>query len=852
MANACPAGFDQLVSSLRNLIQSHTDSVLQRYNERLALAQEAGAVGFFEIDLTTGKSAGTAAFFQIYGLPSNKGAWEAKEWVSFVHSDDRERVTSFFQQAYESGNFSDIEYRIVRRDGAVRWTLARARLRLGQDGKPAVAYGTQQDITDRKLTELALAESEEHHRHFVEANPGIFWVADPDGQITIVHQSGAEWLGVAENLRAADPEAPLIHPDDQDRVSEQWREALKTGEPYRLSHRVRTTSGEYRWLQVQAFARRGPEGEILRWYGVTTDIHDRRVAEEALRLEGERLNLALKGMRGWAYDWDVANDRFWYTEGWEEVLGLESDDGMGTTDNFARLVHPEDQAGVFETVMDHLKGKTPGFDVEYRIRTADGSWRWILDRGRVISRRESDGEPLRAVGIRTDIAERKAQEEIIAWRARHDPLTGLINRTVFYEQLENDLACSRASGQAVGVLIVDLDRFKQVNDTFGHEAGDELLKAVASRLKGVTDGRGSIARLGGDEFALIAPAEHGAKDVGELAKAILETLKRPFRYNGREHDNRASVGYALFPSDADGSGQLLKNADLALYEAKSQGRGCAVGFNAEMREAIDAQVRINHNAKRALGSDAITAYYQPKIDLGDGSTVGFEALLRWHEEEGTLLMPDDIESAFHDRELGAELGQRMLDNVIADMERWQEAGVDFGHVSLNTSEADFRQDNFAERVLRRLASSNIAADKLEIEVTEHIFLGRSAERVQKNLKQFADAGVGISLDDFGTGFASLSHLKSYPVTTIKIDRSFVQDALDDPSDAAIVRALIGLGRSLGKKVVAEGVETSAQADFLEAEGCPQAQGFLYSMPVQSEEVPRLVKTHWLERFQIAS
>jgi diguanylate cyclase (GGDEF)-like protein/PAS domain S-box-containing protein len=547
-------------------------------------------------------------------------------------------------------------------------------------------------------------------------------------------------------------------------------------------------------------------------------------------------------MRGWAYDWDVPGDRFWYTDGWQEVLGLADDKLLGTTRDFGRLVHVDDQERALAAISAHLAGKGPAFEAEYRVRTGDGSWRWLLDRGRVIAR-DHRGRPLRAVGIRTDITERKTAEELTTWRAGHDTLTGLANRALFQAELECALESASRTGGIVGVLMLDLDRFKQVNDTYGHDVGDELLRMVADRLQRATRGSDIVARLGGDEFAVILPTLGTRGSIARPAEAIMAALKRPFLHQGRELDSRASVGVTLYPDDGATAGELLKNADMALYEAKARGRGCCVAYRPGMRRSLEKHVRIAQAARDALSKNRVGAYYQPKVCLKSGRVVGFEALLRWRGPDGRLRAPSSLASAFADQHLAGALGDRMLKTIIDDMRRWQDQGVDFGHVALNTAESELGDENFADKVLRRLADAGLDPRCLEIEVTENVFIGRAAERVRGNLEAFEAAGVGIALDDFGTGYASLTHLKSYPVSTLKVDRSFVRDIESDRGDAAIVRAVIALGRSLGKVVVAEGVETEAQAAFLRAEGCPLAQGFLYAPALAAGRVPRLAGTY---------
>lgn len=439
-----------------------------------------------------------------------------------------------------------------------------------------------------------------------------------------------------------------------------------------------------------------------------------------------------------------------------------------------------------------------------------------------------------------DITRRKAMESRLEQLATTDPLTGLSNRTHFLGSAKAELARTRTDSSRLAVVLLDVDHFKQVNDTLGHDAGDALLKTFAERLRSSVRATDVVARLGGDEFAIILP---NLKDDGDVARAvdsIMVRLREPIIYSGRVLECRASIGASIFPVHADNVEDLLKDADIALYVAKTGGRGHMRVFEPEMRSVMQRRSTMIQDAREALAADQILPYYQPKVALASGRINGFEALLRWRHPNRGIQLPRSIAAAFDDPDVAVAISDRMLSKVILDIRKWLDDGVEFGHVGVNASAAEFRQNNFAERVLERLHAAGVPNDRLELEVTETVFLGRGAEYVERALECLSAAGVRIALDDFGTGYASLSHLKKFPVDIIKIDQSFVRDLEDDPDDAAIIGAVAHLGQNLGIGTVAEGIETIAQAQFIAAQGCDCGQGYLFGHPAPAAEVPQIL------------
>jgi diguanylate cyclase (GGDEF)-like protein len=445
-----------------------------------------------------------------------------------------------------------------------------------------------------------------------------------------------------------------------------------------------------------------------------------------------------------------------------------------------------------------------------------------------------------------DITHRKIVEERIWQAAHHDALTGLPNRALFQATLETAISRAQATGSSLGLILVDLDAFKEINDALGHDAGDVVLKEAARRLKSVAGAGDLVARLGGDEFVVVVSGD-GSTDgifserLQALAEKILDVLDPALPLNGRLVAPRASLGLAVFPDHGHQSVDLFTNADLALYASKGAGRRRATLFVPSLRVETEARGTIAREMRVALDEGGLVPFYQPKIELRDGQVVGFEALARWQHPSRGLLTPADFMSAFDDPEIGAAVGHCLLRRICADVAGWLAQGLDPGRVFLNLSSAQFAQDDLARTIFDEIARAGLNPDRIGIEVTETVLLGGHGDRVAPVLDALHAGGLSIALDDFGTGYASLTHLKQFPVSEIKVDRSFVRDLERDADDAAIVTAVLHLGRSLGLDVTAEGVETPAQARFLEKQGCAYAQGYLYSKPMPPSRVPWFLK-----------
>ena len=453
--------------------------------------------------------------------------------------------------------------------------------------------------------------------------------------------------------------------------------------------------------------------------------------------------------------------------------------------------------------------------------------------------RDAAGKPTGAVGAGVDITERKRAEERIRHLAHHDQLTGLPNRALLQDRLRRALTATHRGGLCIGLLLLDIDCFKDVNDTLGHPAGDWLLRAVAERLKAVIRHDDTLARLGGDEFAVVQPNLEGPGCAAALAQRLIETLAAPFKLEEQEVHVSASVGVAVFPHHSTHADGLVRKADLALYRAKQEGRGRSRLFEPAMDAEVQARRRLERELRRALERNEFVLHYQPQVNLATDHVESVEVLVRWRHPERGLVSPGEFIPAAEASGLIRPLGAWVLNEACRQAKAWCDAGLELV-MAVNLSPAQLRHDGMLAEIDNALRASGLDPRCLELEITESLLLERSEGVTDGTLRGLASRGVGLALDDFGTGYSSLASLKRLPVGKIKIDRSFVRDIGRDPEDEAVVCAMVNLGHALGKHVVAEGVENEAQLAFLRRLGCDAAQGFMLARPATAAEVGPLL------------
>lgn len=600
-----------------------------------------------------------------------------------------------------------------------------------------------------------------------------------------------------------------------------------------------------RWL---ANPQRDASGEVIRLLGVLQDVSEFRQVEEAAHRWNERFRLVAQLTSDALWEWDIVSDGIWWGERMFHLLGHER--GVCGQRSALQLVHPDDRSRVEHEVQTALDTGAPVWSSRFRLVRHDGSHAWVEDRAQIL--RDHAGKPLRMVGCLKDISEqvemeerRRQDERRIHQLAFFDQLTGLPNRVSLLDRLQHALASSFRHRQFGALMFLDLDNFKTLNDTLGHDIGDALLRQVGQRLHDGVRAVDTVARLGGDEFVILLEELGGSAIMAALqaettARKILAAFKRPFDLGAIRHDCTTSIGVTLFEGETASVDELLKQADLAMYESKQAGRNTVHFFDPRMQELVLQRASLEADLRRASLQHEFVLHYQPQWDR-QGRLIGLEALVRWMHPERGLVYPEGFIPACEETGFILPLGRWVMQQACAQLAAWQAAGLRV-LLSVNVSPRQMRSPEFVDDVRSALASAGAPADYLKLELTESTLLDDIEASIEK-MQALRQLGVRFALDDFGTGFSSLSLLRRLPLDQLKIDQSFVQ-GLDKPgNDGAVVQSIITLGKNLRMTVIAEGIETPEQHRLLSEFGCDEFQGFLHGTSVPAEQAGQLASVH---------
>lgn len=562
-------------------------------------------------------------------------------------------------------------------------------------------------------------------------------------------------------------------------------------------------------------------------------------AQEALLASQERYAAAVRGANDGIWDWDLESDAFFASPRFRDLLGLSDDEPLVSADQWLGRVSADDAERLRFEIDLHLRGLTPHFESEHQVPGADGTPRWMLSRGQAL--RREDGTPYRMAGSLSDITERKRQEEQLLHNALYDGLTGLTNRSLFMDRMTFlETRRQRHADYEFAVLFIDLDRFKTVNESLGHAAGDEMLVEVSRRLLRCARTGDTVARLGGDEFVMLLDDVQEPLDADRLAQAVLDELAAPFVIAETETYRSASIGIAMtggVPRDPE---EILRDAETAMYRAKEAGRARAEVFDSVMHARAMSALQTESELRGAIERDELEPYYQPVVSLETGLIVSCEALVRWNHPGRGLLGPYEFVPIAEQTGMIVPIGLVVMRAACARNRQWQEAGHAPIKMSVNISARHFAEPDLLESIRAVLGETGLAPQHLLLEVTESVVMADPV-RAAVTLDALHEMGVSLAVDDFGTGYSSLAYLKRFPFHMLKIDRSFVSDIPRDVDDMTIVEAVVGLAHSLKLQVTAEGVETPAQVAFLRTLGCDNIQGFLVSQPVPAAEFEALLE-----------
>jgi len=632
----------------------------------------------------------------------------------------------------------------------------------------------------------------------------------------------------------------LTHPEDRMRVRGSVNAALAQGHRFDVEYRIITRGGAERHVWERGIGLYTADGRVIAVEGIVQDISVRESAYRALR-DAERryhslFDNAIEGIfrtspDGRYLDANPALARIYGFETPLELMNRLSDIGSQL------YVDPSRRQEFIETIA--RQRSVSGF--ESQVRRSDGRLIWISENARAVY--DDTGRLVCFEGTVEDVTELREYKERIERQARRDDLTGLANRSLLRERLQDAVRTSGREDTRFALVFVDLDRFKYINDSLGHHAGDELLCVMAERLAACAPPQTTVARVGGDEFVLLVP---GADETAAraLTRSILKASSEIWHFKGGEYRVNASVGVALFPDHGRDPDTLLKNADAAMYLAKDQGRSTLRFFSAELSQHMAERLEAEQRLREAISRDQLLLHFQPRTHLATGRITGAEALVRWQAPGKPLVLPGSFISIAEETGLIVDIGRYVLRAACAQARAWLDAGHVSLVVSVNASPCELQQERYADRVLEALKEFNLPPGCLEIEITESMVV-QDAPRLIRMLNRLRDLGVQIAIDDFGTGYSNLRYLQRFPAQRLKIDRSFIADITHNQEDAAIVRAIITLGHSLEMLVVAEGVETIAQLELLRELGCDEVQGFLLSPPLPAAQLEAVLDLHTL-------
>lgn len=672
----------------------------------------------------------------------------------------------------------------------------------------------------------------------LEALPLPAWLADADGSVRQVNARLTQWLGETPAHGTGKLWFDWCHNDDGERARRELLARANTGSALSAELRLRRHGGEHRWVMVHAAdAPAGAVGTpgVMRLF-TASDIDDlvRARVDETNRTvqRDEMLDVSVDCIK----IIDTAGRVIHMNRSGCTALGVDPEKtGFGM--EWLTLLPPEIRARG-QRALNRARGGhnarfagksvIPGQKPQY--------WDNILT-----PVKNEQGETTTILCVSRDVTLQRVAQLRLRVASEVDSLTDLLNRRSLKIRMHRAMTRARQTGGKVGLLLIDLDHFKNVNDTLGHPAGDHLLRVLSRRIKQSLSDTAIIARLGGDEFAVLIENVSDEQQVVQIADQILKQTVAPISYSGRLINGGMSIGGAIYPRDAWDTSVLMSCADTALNNLKAGGRGGIQMFSERMTQAAQHAASQLELARQAIRDQVIEPHYQPKVLLSDGTIVGFEALLRWRSPEGRVRLPGTVAEAFKDYELASGLAHQMHTAILSDMANWREQGLPLLPVSINAAPVEFMRDDFADKLLEKLDAYRIAPELIEVEITEHILLERGAEFVANALRVLKSHGVRVALDDFGTGHSALAHLRDYPVDNVKIDRSFVARMVDEPSILAIVEAVSRLGPALSVDVIAEGIETERQREVLLQAECRFGQGFLFGAAMPAVEVAKRLR-----------
>ncbi|PTQ77530.1 PAS domain S-box-containing protein/diguanylate cyclase (GGDEF)-like protein [Nitrosomonas oligotropha] len=812
--------------------QKQMETALRENEQLFRSLTEAASVGIFRTDAAGKCLYVNERWCHMTGLDAIAAAGHG--WIAAIHPEDRERVIVEWNEAVQWQQPFMSEYRFQTKEQTTAWILGQAQAERDQNGDVRGFVGTITDISDLKMKEAELAESRNLLKTIVDTVPvRIFWKDKQSCYLGCnpIFARDAGMTSPQEIIGKVDYDLSWTK-DQADHYRNDDKRVISSGTSMLYyEEALNNAAGEALWIETSKVPLLSTRKEIIGVLGIYQDISKQKQASDSMRLAAaiyQSSNEAIMVM-------DENNRIIQVNPAFTRMTGYEMADVLGKDPAMFRS-NRHDEAFYKEMKRKLLdEGHWQGEIWDLR---KDGSIyaKWL----NISVIRHLSGDVHYYVSQFSDITEKKKKDEIILFQANYDPLTGLPNRNLFKELLDQEIKKSQRSKSPLSLLLMDLDHFKDINDTLGHDKGDELLREVASRIKSCASKTDTVARLGGDEFAIILSKCGDNKAAAAIAQQITQKLNKPFklRHNRADHYISTSIGIVFYPQDGADRKSLMKHADQAMYAAKLEGRNRFCYFTPSMQQAAHEKMLLMQDLRQAIVKNELRVYYQPILELSSERIVKAEALLRWNHSKRGMISPTIFIPLAEESGLILEIGEMVFRESIDLIDQWRRRLGYIIQISVNISPIQFKHMN-DYRWLDSLIQLGLPGDCINVEITEGLLLKDSAV-VQQNLLELHNNGIEVSIDDFGTGFSSLSYLKKFDIDFLKIDYSFVHQLMGNATDRALVEAIIVMAHKLDIKTIAEGVETEAQQDLLTHFGCDYVQGFLYSVPVPQQEFEQLL------------
>jgi|GEM_PF-878069 len=801
---------------------SHTEFNLRK-------AHQIASLGSWTVEIDAQRMYGSPEMKAIFGEPTKEGYWTPEQLHQVLYPEDLKLVERLIWQGNDSDRQYRFSFRAVMANQRVCSIRAIVEPVIDEYGRLTRLMAVFQDVSEEVESQRKIDESEQRYRNLIDISPYGITEVDTELRFTFANDVTHQVLGYSPGSLIGMKLIDTVPEEDRARFGEKFRRLMRRpAAPKRYQRRALRKDGSIRILEVAINPQVGIDGKLTGFIGFIDDITDKVQQEQRLR----QLSTAVEQSPSAITITSQSGELEYVNPAYQLSSGLSLDQAKRL--NQQHLVEHGIPLGLSE---DAWRAAQTGCSWQGEIesdKAGQACWEWVN-----VAPILQEQELTHIVTTREDISLRKEQEQLLAYQANYDSVTGLPNRALAMDRLNHAIATSHRNKKHTVVMFVDLDHFKRVNDTFGHSVGDQLLKTASRLLQQSLREHDTIARFGGDEFLVIMDDIPNAYAMERVAEKVLWAFNEPLFIEDHELLLTSSIGVAVYPQDGEDSETLLRNADAAMYIAKQRGRNSYHFFSPEMNDHAKRRLLLESHLRRAREFDELTLVYQPVMEVATGNLVAAEALLRWQNQKLGNVTPDQFIPLAEDLGLIDQLGTWVIEQVLKQYQSWQPALPKGFKMAINVSPKQFQRGSFSDELLRMMAEYEVPPAAVELEVTEGLLMNDWPE-VADQIIRLRQAGISFSIDDFGTGYASISYLRRYPFSTLKIDRSFVQDIHEDEADTAMVQSILMLARGMGLRTIAEGVETAEQLRFLQDRGCEMIQGYLLSKPVSPQEFTRLM------------